>query len=75
MDNQSSDMRILIVWLEEFHEDLDSISAYEQSPRSREICIIGIHPLKNRLFRISLNSYAQRFVIDSISSSRYSVLF
>jgi hypothetical protein len=53
-------MRILIVWLEEYRDDLDSILAQEQSSKLRDISIIGIHPLKNRLFRISLNSNAQR---------------
>ncbi len=60
MDNQSSEMRILIVWLEEFRDDLDSILSQDQSSKLRDISIIGIHPLKNRLFRISLNSNAQR---------------
>ncbi|CAF4372099.1 unnamed protein product, partial [Rotaria sp. Silwood2] len=59
MDNQSSEMRILIVWLEDFHDDLDSVLP-EQSSKLRDISIIGIHPLKNHLFRISLNSTAQR---------------
>ncbi|CAM4913980.1 unnamed protein product [Rotaria socialis] len=60
-DNQNSEMRILIVWLEELHEDLDSIlPAQEQQSKCRDISIIGIHPLKNRLFRILLNSTAQR---------------
>ncbi|CAF4819412.1 unnamed protein product, partial [Rotaria sp. Silwood1] len=31
-----------------------------QSSKLRDISIIGIHPLKNHLFRISLNSNAQR---------------
>ncbi|CAF3528801.1 unnamed protein product [Adineta steineri] len=61
VDNQGSEMRILIVWLEEFREDLDSIlPAQEQSSKLRDISIIGIHPLKNHLFRIFLNSNAQR---------------
>ncbi len=55
-------MRILIVWLEEFHDDLDSILVQEQTSKPRDICIIGIHPLKNRLFRISLNANAQRLI-------------
>ncbi|CAF0816396.1 unnamed protein product [Rotaria sp. Silwood1] len=59
LDNQSSEMRILIVWLEEFRDDLDSVLP-EQSSKLRDISIIGIHPLKNHLFRISLNSNAQR---------------
>jgi len=78
VDNQGSEMRILIVWLEEFRDDLDSVLpclyilyfyylinwllvlAQEQASKPRDICIIGIHPIKNRLFRISLNSNAQR---------------
>ncbi|CAF3249273.1 unnamed protein product [Rotaria sp. Silwood2] len=32
----------------------------DQQSKSRDISIIGIHPLKNRLFRILLNSNAQR---------------
>ncbi|CAF4973987.1 unnamed protein product [Rotaria sp. Silwood1] len=61
VDNQSSEMRILIVWLEEFPDDLDSIlPIQEQQSKTRDISIIGIHPLKNHLFRILLNSNAQR---------------
>ncbi|CAF0784608.1 unnamed protein product [Adineta ricciae] len=61
VDHQSSEMRILIVWLEEFRDDLDSIlPAQESSTKARDICIIGIHPLKTHLFRILLNSSAQR---------------
>ncbi|UJR09856.1 hypothetical protein I4U23_014078 [Adineta vaga] len=60
-DNQGSEMRILIVWFEEFRDDLDSIlPASESQSKHRDISIIGIHPLKNRLLRISLNSNAQR---------------
>ena len=54
-------MRILIVWLEEFLDNLDTIlPADQQQSKSREISIIGIHPLKNHLFRILLNSHAQK---------------
>ncbi|CAF2041102.1 unnamed protein product [Rotaria magnacalcarata] len=61
MDHHSPEMRILIVWLEEFRDDLDSIlPAQESSSKFRDISIIGIHPLKNHLFRISLNANAQR---------------
>ncbi|CAF4423996.1 unnamed protein product, partial [Adineta steineri] len=60
-DSHGSEMRILIVWLEQFHDDLDSIlPVAEQQSKSRDISIIGIHPLKNHLLRISLNSNAQR---------------
>jgi hypothetical protein len=62
VENHGSEMRILIVWLEEFHDDLDSILVQEQTSKPRDICIIGIHPLKNRLFRISLNANAQRLI-------------
>lgn len=34
--------------------------AQDSSIKARDISIIGIHPLKNRLYRISLNSNAQR---------------
>ncbi|CAF0840966.1 unnamed protein product [Rotaria sordida] len=82
MDNQSSEMRILIVWLEEFRDDLDSILP-EQSLKHRDISIIGIHPLKNHLFRISLNSSAQRMqsacasipLIDGMVLPRYILSF
>jgi hypothetical protein len=78
-------MRIIIVWLEEFLDDLDSIlpglyisiSSHrtnrsaaskasisilvpEQQSKTRDVSIIAIHPLKNRLIRLSLNSNAQR---------------
>jgi len=60
-EQQGSEMRIVIIWLEEFHNDLDSLlPVQDQSPKSREISIIGIHPLKNGLFRIALNPTAQR---------------
>ncbi|CAF4397739.1 unnamed protein product, partial [Rotaria magnacalcarata] len=36
------------------------IPAQEPSSKFRDISIIGIHPLKNHLFRISLNANAQR---------------
>ncbi|CAF1180737.1 unnamed protein product, partial [Didymodactylos carnosus] len=58
---KSSEMRIFIVWLEELREDLDSIlNLNNEQPKLRDISIIGIHPLKNHLFRIILNSNAQR---------------
>ncbi|CAF0874456.1 unnamed protein product [Adineta ricciae] len=60
-DNQGTEMRILIVWFEEFRDDLDPIlPAPESQSKTRDISIIGIHPLKNHLLRISLNSNAQR---------------
>lgn len=62
VDQQTSDMRIFIVWLEDFDDDLDSmIPNQETSTKTREISIIAIRPLKNGLFRISLNGNAQRF--------------
>lgn len=54
-ENQSLDMRIFIIWLEDYPEDFDSICNLNQ-----DVSMIGIHPLKNRLFRILLNSNAQR---------------
>lgn len=37
-----------------------SLLAPDQAAKTRDISIIGIHPLKNRLFRILLNSHAQK---------------
>ena len=78
-EQQGSEMRLVIIWLEEFHDDLDALLpgsssrflvdsstdsvvslVQDQSPKSREISVIGIHPLKNGLFRIALNPIAQR---------------
>lgn len=62
-DNQGSEMRILIVWLEEFVDNLDGIlpgTSPDHPSKGRDVSIIGIHPLKNRLFRILLNSHAQK---------------
>lgn len=64
VDPSSNEMKILIVWLEESFDQLDSI--LDGTMKSREISIIGIHPLKNHLFRISLNSNAQRFDLCSL---------
>lgn len=60
VDPTNNEMKILIVWFEEFCDNLDSIIDIQMT-KSREISIIGIHPLKNHLFRISLSSNAQRF--------------
>ena len=73
VDPSSNEMKILIVWLEESCDQLDSI--LDGQTKSREISIIGIHPLKNHLFRISLNSNAQRFDLSSPLSFRSHVDF
>lgn len=71
-----NDVRVLIVWLEQFqdadqipidellHESIgmhDSISSSAgQQQKQKEIIVIFIHPLKNRLNRIALWSSANR---------------
>ena len=50
-----------------------SLVALEQQSKNRDVSIIGIHPLKNRLFRVLLNANAQRsahtFVCSPTDSS------
>lgn len=84
----ANDLKIFIVWFEEFPTNLDSIlpgsilfletffrygrfdfSLLEQILKNRDIAIIGIHPLKNNLFRILLNNNAQRFEFFRFSFS------
>lgn len=68
------DIRVLIVWLEQFQDadqipidelisetaTVDTAPTQQQQQKQREIIVIFIHPLKNRLNRVSLWSSAAR---------------
>ena len=68
-----SDIKVLIVWLEQFQDadqvpiddllsetQLDSSLSITQQQKQKEIIVIFIHPLKNRLNRIAMWSSATR---------------